>query len=65
MEGERIAAEEIKPPFRANHVGGLPRPPELLRARDKHQKGELGAAQLREVKDLCIRGAVKGVLGLL
>jgi 5-methyltetrahydropteroyltriglutamate--homocysteine methyltransferase len=52
-------AEEKKPPFRANHVGSLLRPPELLQAREKHQKGELGAAQLREVEDRCIREAVK------
>ena len=32
-------AKERKPPFRANHVGSLLRPPELLQARDKHQKG--------------------------
>jgi 5-methyltetrahydropteroyltriglutamate--homocysteine methyltransferase len=52
-------AEEKKPPFRANHVGSLLRPPELLQAREKHQKGELGAAQLREVEDRCIRDAAK------
>jgi 5-methyltetrahydropteroyltriglutamate--homocysteine methyltransferase len=52
-------AEEKKPPFRANHVGSLLRPPELLQAREKHQKGELGAAQLRTVEDRCIREAVK------
>jgi 5-methyltetrahydropteroyltriglutamate--homocysteine methyltransferase len=52
-------AEEKKPPFRANHVGSLLRPPELMAAREKHQKGELGAAQLREVEDRCIRDAVK------
>jgi 5-methyltetrahydropteroyltriglutamate--homocysteine methyltransferase len=59
MEGGRIMAEEKKPPFRANHVGSLLRPPELLQAREKHQKGELGAAQLREVEDRSIRGVVK------
>jgi 5-methyltetrahydropteroyltriglutamate--homocysteine methyltransferase len=52
-------AEEKQPPFRANHVGSLLRPPELLQAREKHQKGELGAAQLREVEDRSIRGVVK------
>jgi 5-methyltetrahydropteroyltriglutamate--homocysteine methyltransferase len=52
-------AEEKQPPFRANHVGSLLRPPELLQAREKHQKGELGAAQLREVEDRSIRSVVK------
>ena len=28
-----------RPPFRADHVGSLLRPPELLRAREQHQKG--------------------------
>jgi 5-methyltetrahydropteroyltriglutamate--homocysteine methyltransferase len=58
-KGERIMAEEKKPPFRANHVGSLLRPPELLQARAKHQKCELGAAQLRAVEDRSIRSAVK------
>jgi 5-methyltetrahydropteroyltriglutamate--homocysteine methyltransferase len=51
--------EQTKAPFRANHVGSLLRPPELLQAREKHQKGEVSAAQLREVEDRCIRDAVK------
>jgi len=52
-------AEEKKAPFRANHGGSLLRPPELRQAREKHQKGEITAAQLREVEDRCIRDAVK------
>ena len=50
---------EQKAPFRANHVGSLLRPPELLQARDKYKKSEINAAQLREVEDRCIRNAVK------
>ena len=38
-------------PFRADHVGSLLRPRELLRAREQHQKGELSAAALREIED--------------
>jgi 5-methyltetrahydropteroyltriglutamate--homocysteine methyltransferase len=52
-------AYQKKAPFRANHVGSLLRPPELRQARDKHEKGELSAAALREVEDRCIRDAVK------
>jgi len=59
MKGDRIVAEEKKPPFRANHVGSLLRPPELRQAREQHQKGEITAAQLREAEDRCIRDAVK------
>src|SRR4029434_457132 len=52
-------ANEKRAPFRANHVGSLLRPPELRLAREKHQKSEITAAQLREVEDRCIRDAVK------
>jgi 5-methyltetrahydropteroyltriglutamate--homocysteine methyltransferase len=52
-------AQEKKAPFRANHVGSLLRPRELREARDKHGKGEITAAQLREVEDRAIRAAVK------
>lgn len=52
-------AEQKKAPFRANHVGSLLRPPELLEAREKHQKGEIGAADLREIEDRCIRDVVR------
>jgi 5-methyltetrahydropteroyltriglutamate--homocysteine methyltransferase len=51
--------EQKKAPFRANHVGSLLRPPELLEAREKHQRGEISAAQLRAVEDRAIRDAVK------
>ena len=50
---------ETKAPFRANHVGSLLRPPELRQARDKRERGEISAAQLRQVEDRCIREAVK------
>ena len=52
-------ANEKKAPFRANHVGSLLRPAELLQAREKYQKGEINVAQLRDVEDRCIRAAVK------
>ncbi len=51
--------QEKKAPFRANHVGSLLRPQVLLEARDKHAKGVITAAQLREVEDRSIRAAVK------
>ena len=52
-------AQEKTAPFRANHVGSLLRPPELIAAREKSAKGEISAAQLREVEDRSIRDAVK------
>jgi 5-methyltetrahydropteroyltriglutamate--homocysteine methyltransferase len=50
---------KAKPPFRADHVGSLLRPPELLKAREQKQKGEITAAALREAEDKAIREAVK------
>jgi 5-methyltetrahydropteroyltriglutamate--homocysteine methyltransferase len=46
------------PPFRADHVGSLLRPPELREARARAKAGAITAAQLREVEDRCIRAAV-------
>ncbi|MBD0271465.1 MAG: 5-methyltetrahydropteroyltriglutamate--homocysteine S-methyltransferase, partial [Acetobacteraceae bacterium] len=47
-----------KPPFRADHVGSLLRPPELRDARAARAEGRMEAAALREVEDRCIRDAV-------
>jgi 5-methyltetrahydropteroyltriglutamate--homocysteine methyltransferase len=48
-----------QPPFRADHVGSLLRPPELLRARSEHQAGRLSTAELRRVEDAAIREVVR------
>jgi len=47
------------PPFRADHVGSLLRPPELLRALAEHQAGRLSAEELRRAEDDAIRGVVR------
>src|SRR5579884_3247896 len=47
------------PPFRADHVGSLLRPPELLKARDAHAAGEIDAEQLRATEDEAIREVVR------
>jgi 5-methyltetrahydropteroyltriglutamate--homocysteine methyltransferase len=47
------------PPFRADHVGSLLRPPELLRAREEFAAGRTDAEALRAVEDEAIRSAVK------
>jgi 5-methyltetrahydropteroyltriglutamate--homocysteine methyltransferase len=46
------------PPFRADHVGSLLRPPWLLAARDQFASGHIGAAQLRSAEDAAIADAV-------
>jgi 5-methyltetrahydropteroyltriglutamate--homocysteine methyltransferase len=47
------------PPFRADHVGSLLRPPELLRAREDRAQGRISAAELRTIEDEAIRRVVK------
>jgi 5-methyltetrahydropteroyltriglutamate--homocysteine methyltransferase len=47
------------PPFRADHVGSLLRPPRLLRAREEFAAGKMPAPELRAVEDDAIREAVK------
>src|SRR5437870_11247160 len=57
------------PPFRADHVGSLLRPPELLKARAEREAGRLSAEALRTVEDAAIRDVVRlqqqaGLLGV-
>ena len=44
-------AKTQAPPFRADHVGSLLRPPALKDARRRHAEGTLDAARLAEVED--------------
>src|SRR5260370_17663200 len=47
------------PPFRADHVGSLLRPAELLRARAEHQGGRLLVEELRAIEDAAGRDVVR------
>ena len=47
------------PPFRAEHVGSLLRPPELAAARAAHAAGRIDAGALRAAEDKAIRAAVR------
>jgi len=47
------------PPFRADHVGSLLRPPRLLRARDDFAAGRISAAELRSAEDQEIPGVIR------
>lgn len=47
------------PPFRAEHIGSLLRPPELLEARRAHREGRLTDAELRLVEDRAIEDAIR------
>jgi 5-methyltetrahydropteroyltriglutamate--homocysteine methyltransferase len=52
------------PPFRADHVGSLLRPPEVLKARAEHAAGRLSAADLRVAEDTAIAEAARMQAGL-
>jgi 5-methyltetrahydropteroyltriglutamate--homocysteine methyltransferase len=51
--------KRTEPPYRADHVGSLLRPPELLRARDDHAEGRIDDEALRAVEDEAIRDVVR------
>src|SRR4051812_21337657 len=48
-----------KPPFRADHVGSLLRPPTLLQARADRAAGRITAEDLRSVEDDAVRDVVR------
>ena len=52
-------ARRTSPPFRADHVGSLLRPPALLAARAGFAAGAITADQLRQAEDDAIRDAVR------
>jgi 5-methyltetrahydropteroyltriglutamate--homocysteine methyltransferase len=52
-------AARTTPPFRADHVGSLLRPPALLRAREEAAAGRIDGAELRAAEDEAIRAAVR------
>jgi 5-methyltetrahydropteroyltriglutamate--homocysteine methyltransferase len=47
-----------KPPFRAEHIGSLLRPAELMAARTCFARGEIDQAALTAAEDKAIRGAI-------
>jgi 5-methyltetrahydropteroyltriglutamate--homocysteine methyltransferase len=52
-------SKRTTPPFRADHVGSLLRPAELLQAREDHAQGRIGDDELRAAEDEAIRDAVR------
>ena len=52
-------AVRIKPPFRADHVGSLLRPPALLRAREDAAAGRITHDELHTVEDEAIAEAIR------
>jgi methionine synthase II (cobalamin-independent) len=54
-----MAVMRTTPPFRADHVGSLLRPPGLLAARDDFAAGRITAEQLRAIEDDAIASVVE------
>jgi 5-methyltetrahydropteroyltriglutamate--homocysteine methyltransferase len=52
-------AQRTTPPFRADHVGSLLRPPELIEARKKFERNEITAEELRRIEQDSVRAVVK------
>jgi 5-methyltetrahydropteroyltriglutamate--homocysteine methyltransferase len=50
----------MSPVYRAEHVGSLLRPPELLQARAAHSQGRISIADLRAEEDRAISDALEG-----
>src|SRR2546428_4139576 len=50
--------QRTTPPFRADHVGSLMRPPELLKARADYDAGKVALSDLRAAEDAAIRDIV-------
>jgi len=52
-------SQRKKPPFRADHVGSLLRPAALKTAREQRAKGEISAAELKDIEDREIERVIK------
>jgi 5-methyltetrahydropteroyltriglutamate--homocysteine methyltransferase len=52
-------AKRTTPPFRADHVGSLLRPPEVLQARDNAAAGRITAEERRVIEDRAIADVVR------
>jgi 5-methyltetrahydropteroyltriglutamate--homocysteine methyltransferase len=58
MDGQSDITIARAPPFRAEHIGSLLRPAELLQQRQKFARGEIDRATLTAVENNAIRGAL-------
>jgi 5-methyltetrahydropteroyltriglutamate--homocysteine methyltransferase len=54
-----MPAVRTTPPFRADHVGSLLRPPALLTARQRRAQGEIGVDELRAAEDEAILDVIR------
>ena len=61
---EGTTGRRTKPPFRADHVGSILRPPELLKAREDFEAGRIDADELRGIEDEAISRIVRKQEGI-
>src|SRR5712691_4133646 len=62
LERTRVGDDPMKrtkPPYRADHVGSFLRTAPIKAARDKHEKSQIGADELRKVEDREIEKIIK------
>src|SRR5918992_446084 len=52
-------APRTSPPYRADHVGSLLRPQQLMRAREDHKEGRIDDDELNGIEDEAIRDVVR------
>ena len=52
-------ADNARPPFRADHVGSLLRPKQVLQAREEFAAGQISAEQLAQVEDAAILDIIR------
>ena len=55
---EDLMLSKLKPPFRAEHIGSLLRPPYLLELRARFARGEAGGDELAKAEDRAIKEAL-------
>jgi 5-methyltetrahydropteroyltriglutamate--homocysteine methyltransferase len=58
MNNDKQNRTTARPPFRADHIGSLLRPPELIAAHTAHLDGKLSAQDLRALEDKAIIEAI-------
>jgi 5-methyltetrahydropteroyltriglutamate--homocysteine methyltransferase len=58
-QGSETMSQRTTPPFRADHVGSLLRTAPIKDARDKHARGAISTAQLKEIEDREIEKVIK------
>ena len=52
-------SDRARPPFRADHVGSLLRPKELLKAREDREAGRITTVELHAIEDEAVRKVVQ------